>query len=708
VIISQHRLAIESGTRQIESNLVAQFKFAHVMFQTYLYNTLGKEESQLLHEKVAQAMEEIYQGHLDEILPQLVFHYARSQQIQSAVKFAFRAGEQAHSSFAYEEALSYFKRVNGWLSDESFSTEIDLKMRASKGLGLIYYAMGESVNAEIYLRKAIEHAQKPNPTTPEFRILYFRLAESLFWQGKYSDLNKVCKQRIAELNTARDSIEKLLLEGLIGLSHYVMTGDAQKYRDYAYKAFENLPRLPITNEITAIYSHIFEILTLDGKVTAAYALLEEQENRAKANHNLKMLARALWNRGILDCLSGDLRTAIDNLEQAQAQLQQLGDAIHEGLGLHWYAESLIASGKLQKSEEILLRLLDLSTGRELNHLCAYANINLGRLSLARGNNNQAFEYFQKAEVISKALQHSERVWGIFLCASACDACGKFSQAQQYYQEAALLTIPESFFIPQHLLPLILYGLEKVSNKSAFRDFIDHLQQRLDLPKNSLKSQWYLEPTQINLNRKLCCHEIFNGAIAADWNWVNPKNDCYFHLDNGLNIFAANGRDLWYINQSAPRLIRVISPEFREMGAAETVCVPIDANKPAIGGLVLWKDQQNYLLFDRGYCGEHEINFRGHLGGQDFFIGRGILPVKDSGKVYLRLEWVKGTVKAICSVDGEIWFYTGNETFPIDAKTQIGLYANGNIERSVYKGKFPDGVGIKFEEFQLSNSESNRC
>ena len=708
VIISQHRLAIESGNRQINSQLVTQYKFAHVMFQTYLYNTLGKGESQLLHGAVAQALENIYQGDLDEILPQLVFHYSTAKQIQPAVKFALRAGEKAQLAFGYEEALSYFRRANAWLDEGSFTTDINLKMKASKGLGLIYYAMGELVNAEIYLRKAIDHTQKPKPTTLEFGILFFRLAESLFWQGKYNDLTKVCKQRITELNTETDSLEKLLLEGLIGLSHYATTGDVQKYRDYAYKAFQNLPRLPITNEITAVYSHIFEILTLDGKVAAAYALLEEQENRAKANHNLKMLARAIWNRGILDCLSGDLSTAIDNLEQAQAQLQQIGDALHEGLGLHWYAEALLASGKLQQSEEILMRLLDLSTGRELNYLRAYANLNLGRLSLAQGNTNQAYEYFQKADKISKALQHSERVWGIYLCARAFEEAGKLTQAQQHYQEAARLTIPDSFFIPQHLLPLILYGLEKVSDKSAFKVFVDHLQQRVFMPRNSLKSHWYLEPTQINLHRKPCCHEIFDETIAADWNWVNPKSDCYFHLDNGLKMFAANGRDLWYINQSAPRLLQVISPKLREIGAAETVCVPIDANKPAIGGLVLWKDQKNYLLFDRGYCGGHEVNFRGHLGGQDFFIGRGSLSVKDSGRVYLRLEWKRGVVRALCSVDGEIWFKTGNENFPIDAKTQIGLYANGNIERSVYKGEFPDGAGIKFEEFQLSVSESKRC
>jgi len=265
-----------------------------------------------------------------------------------------------------------------------------------------------------------------------------------------------------------------------------------------------------------------------------------------------------------------------------------------------------------------------------------------------------------------------------------------------------LTIPDTFFVPQHLLSLILYGLEKVSDETAFRATISKLQKRKRKPRYCFQSHWYLEQTEVKYQQKPFYQEIFDDTITASWRWVNPNNDCSYHIDNGLEIHSANGRDLWYINQSAPRFIRGISPKLREIGAAETVCVPISSDKPAIGGLTLWKDQHNYLLFDRGYCGEHEVNFRGHLEGQDIFIGRGILTPTDSGKVYLRLEWEKGIVRAFCSANGEIWFDTGNINFSIDDITQIGLYANGNIERSLYKGIFPDGAGIKFEGFRLYN------
>ena len=71
-------------------------------------------------------------------------------------------------------------------------------------------------------------------------------------------------------------------------------------------------------------------------------------------------------------------------------------------------------------------------------------------------------------------------------------------------------------------------------------------------------------------------------------------------------------------------------------AVQTVCVPVSGEKPAIGGILLWKDRKNWLRLDRGTGGEHEISFRGCLGNKDVVIGRGRLPF-NTLRVFLRLE-----------------------------------------------------------------------
>ena len=135
-------------------------------------------------------------------------------------------------------------------------------------------------------------------------------------------------------------------------------------------------------------------------------------------------------------------------------------------------------------------------------------------------------------------------------------------------------------------------------------------------------------------------------------------------------------------------------------AVQTVCVPVSEEKPAIGGMLLWKDRENYLRLDRGAAGEYDVFFGGCLDNQDVIIGRGHLPSVASGRVFLRLERIGNRVDALCSADGENWFTVGHAVFLVEDPVQVGLHAIGNIDRSVYHGAYPDGTAIRFESFRL--------
>ena len=56
--------------------------------------------------------------------------------------------------------------------------------------------------------------------------------------------------------------------------------------------------------------------------------------------------------------------------------------------------------------------------------------------------------------------------------------------------------------------------------------------------------------------------------------------------------------------------------------------------------------------------------------------------------------------ALCSADGENWFTVGHAAFAVEDPIQVGLHAIGNIDRTIYRGAYPDGAAIRFESFQL--------
>jgi hypothetical protein len=204
--------------------------------------------------------------------------------------------------------------------------------------------------------------------------------------------------------------------------------------------------------------------------------------------------------------------------------------------------------------------------------------------------------------------------------------------------------------------------------------------------------WSLEPAEVGPNHGTGQDSPLR---AADWNWVDPYGDCSHSIDDGLNIHATNGRDMWHVNWSAPRMAQAVEGNF----VAQTICMPTMADRPAIGGLLLWRDEKNYLRLDRGAYGEREIAFLGCVGNEDVAIGRGWLR-EASGRIYLRLERLGDRVDAYCSADGERWFTVGHVTFLIQDPVQVGLHAIGNIDRTIYRGAYPEGTAIRFESFQL--------
>jgi adenylate cyclase len=108
----RHRLVRERGEVQIGQQFLSRYRFAHALFQSYLYNSLGKGVRRLLHREVAAALEALYEGQpeaIGAIAGQLTRHYRGDTQKERF--YARLAGERAAALFANEEALRYLSRA---------------------------------------------------------------------------------------------------------------------------------------------------------------------------------------------------------------------------------------------------------------------------------------------------------------------------------------------------------------------------------------------------------------------------------------------------------------------------------------------------------------------------------------------------------------------------------------------------------------------
>ncbi len=97
---------------------------------------------------------------------------------------------------------------------------------------------------------------------------------------------------------------------------------------------------------------------------------------------------------------------------------------------------------------------------------------------------------------------------------------------------------------------------------------------------------------------------------------------------------------------------------------------------------------------RGRC---EVSLEGCIANQDVVIGRGRLPAVQYS---LRLEYTDQQVRALCSADGSQWYAVGAVVFPQVTTLQVGIYAIGSIDRTIYHGAFPQGTALRVSSLKL--------
>jgi DNA-binding SARP family transcriptional activator/tetratricopeptide (TPR) repeat protein len=105
----RHRLVREREEVRVDHLRLSRYQFAHILFQGYLYRDLSSGERRLLHDEIAQALERLYEGHIDEITVQLAHHFLKAAESEKAAGYLDRSGDQARRLAALEEAARYYR-----------------------------------------------------------------------------------------------------------------------------------------------------------------------------------------------------------------------------------------------------------------------------------------------------------------------------------------------------------------------------------------------------------------------------------------------------------------------------------------------------------------------------------------------------------------------------------------------------------------------
>ncbi|MFN2133621.1 MAG: tetratricopeptide repeat protein, partial [Anaerolineae bacterium] len=693
----------------------AAYDFTHDKLREVAYAGLSPVRRRQLHGHLAKALETLHAGDLDPVAAEIAAHYDQAGQPEQAIPFYLHAGQVARRVYANGEARRHFDRALELLAGLTDSHADSWRFEALSELGSVHHWAGELGRAEEYLRRAIDVWSKSALPARAVAHVYHLLGRVLNQSERYDEAIRAGQEAMNLIGDDETSLEAVLIRGMMAAA-YRDVREWERVEELSTRISMLVDRLPYSTEVGHLYPGIYEVHRIAKHTEQAEHWVHRLEERATVHGDLEGQRIAYELTGALHIDRGEPQSAIPLFQRALALGAQIGHVNEQRLNAIRLGFAYLDLGDLERAEQYARQELGGKETLGIRSYLVWSHQVLGLVFYAQGKWREATQTNETTLTLARQWgRHREEATEHCILGRIQLALGDEAAALAHFQQAGSIVAPNvarpwrralRFPYPRTLAE-VLSGLEAAyAEPTAFRAYCETLRavdtdedehHPLVEQRMAAIEQWYLEPAVLDFSAQdqdpggFPAHSdaqpprsAWQATLSPGWTWTDPYDDCSYTLGDELEIHAALGRDLWHINLSAPRLTRPASGDL----AIEAIVAPARKDRLAIGGVLMWIDEQNYLRLDVGTRGPNEIHFGGCLDNEDRYLGRGQLPPVghaergisgQASPAHLRLERIGDRVRALCSRDGETWFSAGQVHFP-EGDVQVGVHAIGSIDR----------------------------
>jgi class 3 adenylate cyclase/tetratricopeptide (TPR) repeat protein len=410
-----------------------EYAFKHAVIQDVAYQSLLLQRRKDLHAAIGAAIEELYAARLDEVAAVLVYHYARSERLERAVKYAILAGDRAARLFAnteattyYEQALALARRLEA--SSESRRAQIDATLKLA-AVGVTRQDLErDRANLESAQHLARELDDEP------------RLAKVLYWLGRihYVLLDPgtaliYARQSLAVAERLGDDDLAALPVNLMGRLHYQYSqfADAARMQE---RSIAQMRRLGNKNEEATAAGFAGLVLGLLGEFERATIHAEDSIRLAQEIRN--PFAEAA-NRNYLGTIldqRGEWDRAIEEYEKGARLATEAGDLFRLYIIWWWKGRAHSMAGDPATGKALLEESLALSGKIGTRFGFAIQKTELAVCLLALGDPARATDLCREAMPVAK---ESGEQWALALAYRALAEASATLSAESLEAEAAM-------------------------------------------------------------------------------------------------------------------------------------------------------------------------------------------------------------------------------------------------------------------------------
>jgi class 3 adenylate cyclase/tetratricopeptide (TPR) repeat protein len=398
-----------------------EYSFKHALTQDVAYESLLQQRRRQLHGRVAAAMEAAGRELVEEQLPLLAHHYARSADQDKAIEYLLRAGDQAVRLYAnaaaklhFAEALARLQRLGAAPARDELLVDVTIRLCGVSDTAAEFAQDLERLNAALALARSIGDRAR------ESRLLYW-LGRTFYTTGQTTKGAEPAERALAIADELGDEKLAALPVNLLGRLYFL--SDFKK----ACPMLERSMRLidPANRiEIALARGGLGWSQAMIGRFERALDSVNGALTLAQETGHVPTLAGCHMYLGCALAPRGRWPEATSAMREALALAQKTGDHFRIYLTTGFLGGYLVMQGQHGQGLELLDRMIAMAQkiGTRLGLHNAYVYI--GESQLQQGRAAEAAETAQKAITLAVETQQrwtegwARRVLGEALAASA--------------------------------------------------------------------------------------------------------------------------------------------------------------------------------------------------------------------------------------------------------------------------------------------------
>jgi DNA-binding winged helix-turn-helix (wHTH) protein/tetratricopeptide (TPR) repeat protein len=107
-----YRLVVTLGEEELpDGRLAVRYRFSHVLYRSFLYESMVSKRRQLLHRLAGEELVKQYGDQSHRVSTQLAMHFERGRDFPRAVEYLIHAGDNAERLYAHQEAEGYYAQA---------------------------------------------------------------------------------------------------------------------------------------------------------------------------------------------------------------------------------------------------------------------------------------------------------------------------------------------------------------------------------------------------------------------------------------------------------------------------------------------------------------------------------------------------------------------------------------------------------------------